>query len=106
MTHDRVVYRGGHKREGEDPVWAEPNWGAPHHARHRLLPQSARCETCRWWFHSVCAPTLAEPVRKVKQSEDRCPSWIAHPDYLIHVSEIRMVAKHVNRGRRPHGAVS
>ena len=75
MKREKFVYREGRRREGEDPVWAEPNWDAPYHARHQLLPPHARCETCLFWFHGLCGLTIDTDSRDVVRAEDRCLSW-------------------------------
>jgi hypothetical protein len=65
----------GQRREGVDPIWAEPNWDAPWHQQHALLPREARCETCLLWFHGLCGLTLSTDAWRVRRAEDRCLSW-------------------------------
>ena len=71
----RNVYRGGGKREGRDPIWAEPDWDAPYHQRADLLPTIARCSTCLYWCGACGLDTS-----RMRRAEDRCAAWQHHPD--------------------------
>ena len=93
-TGDYRVDRGS-RREGEDPVWGEPDWDAPYRQPADLLPAAGRCETCLYW-----RGTCGLDTRRVRWAEDRCASWQQHPDHAEQVAWVMGVWKRQSKFMR------
>ncbi len=95
----RNVYRGGGKREGRDPIWAEPDWDAPYRRPADLLPTHARCGSCLYWFGACGLDT-----RRMRRAEDRCDAWQHHPDARADAAR-RAASWKPATSRRPRAAL-
>jgi hypothetical protein len=62
----------------------EPDFDAPWHQRHNLLPTVAHCETCAHWMRQLagaCAITFDLGLVEVKRPGDRCACWSGYIDF-------------------------
>jgi hypothetical protein len=74
-----------------DHIWTEPDFDAPYHQRHALLPNVARCETCAHWMRAadgLCAITHDLGFDEVRRAEDRCLCWSEHGEYEVWVARV------------------